>query len=171
MLASPIQKSGSGRPVRGHQVPVVEAWTGGKEGEDSGREASVEDQGREDPEDLGDPVEINISDSRDESRDDSVEDQDGAVDNEQEAVGGEETNVEREAVEEENDEGGGGGIDENDENDEHDEKGTGDDDEEDEKGAGGGGEIYPNWVRTSPLPKVSPFLKRRISSRFLTGGG
>ena len=171
MLASPIQRSGSGRPVRGHQVPVVEAWAGGKEGEDSGREASVEDQGREDPEDLGDPVEINISDSRDESRDDSVEDQDGAVDNEQEAVGGEETNVEREAVEEENDEGGGGGIDENDENDEHDEKGTGDDDEEDEKGAGGGGEIYPNWVRTSPLPKVSPFLKRRISSRFLAGGG
>ena len=172
MLSSPIQKSGSDQPIRGHQMPVVEAWAGGKEGEmNSGREVSVEDNGREDLEDRDDPVEINICDSRDGSRDDSLEDQDGAVDNEQEAVDGEENNVEREAVEEENDKGGSEGIDESDENDENDEKGTGDDDENDEKGAGGGEEINPNWVRTSPLPKVSPFLKRRISSRFLTGGG
>ena len=60
--------------------------------------------------------------------------------------------VEREAVEGENDKGGGQGNDEN--------------------GAGEDGEGYPNWVRTSPLPRVprvSPFLRRRISSRFLTG--
>ena len=154
MLGSSVQKSGSGQPVRGHQVPVVEAWAGGEEDKGPGREASVDGEEREGLEDQGDPVELNISESGDkESGDDSLEDQGGAVSNEQEAVDGEGNNVEGEGVEEENDKGGGQGNDENDEN-----------------GAGEDGEGYPNWVRTSPLPKVSPFLKRRISSRFLTGG-